>query len=429
MNQTLRRQAGVALCMAATLLFGGTATAGEAKAPEPKGPEPKAAPPAKRPAPPVVRPPVAAPMGELPDVPETPAEKLPAQFFAATGQVCLQYAQWTKAEECFREAYGREKDAGARADYAFSLGQLLMRKKDYDKALPLFEEAMKNIPQASRTFLLRRCRLALAALYEKMNQPEKVEALYQDWIKDPSSPMEAEMARRELLRYWQRAGKLDAAVAKYEAALKEKADDKPALEMLGLIYSSVKPDPQRALAVAEKLVELQPQDRGAAMQLLSAYEQATKYEKAIELVSKLTERFPEEADPLSFRLAYLYIRSGQKERAKDFAAKVVAKGPEVSQRHSVAAGVYLQLNMLDEALDHYETAAKLAKSDVEREGYQLSAARAAQRGKKYPKAEELARALSKSPSKATAAQAKRLLFDLYEEQKKLDQLDIKPGEK
>jgi tetratricopeptide (TPR) repeat protein len=412
--------------VAATLLFGGTATAGEAKAPEPKAAEPKAAPPARRP---VVRPPVAAPMGELPDTPETPAEKLPAQFFAATGQVCLQYAQWTKAEECFREAYGREKDAGARADYAFSLGQLLMRKKDYDKALPLLEEAIKNVPEASRGVLMRRCRLALAALYEKMNQPEKVEALYQEWMKDPSNPMEAEMARRELLRYWQRAGKLEAAVAKYEAALKEKPDDKQALEMLSLVYTSIKPDPQKSLAVAEKLVELQPQDRAAAMQLLSAYEQAAQYDKAIALVSKLTERYPDAADTLTFRLAYLYVRSGQKEKAKEFAASMLAKGPEMSQRHGVAAGIYLQLNMLDDALDHYETAARLAKSDPEREGYLLSAARTAQRAKKYPKAEELAKGLAKSSSKATAAQAKRLLFDLYEEQKKLDQLEIKPGEK
>ena len=336
MSQTLRRQAGVVVCVAATLLFGGKATAAEARAPEPKAPEPKAAPPVRRP---VVRPPVAAPMGELPDVPETPAEKLPAQFFAATGQVCLQYAQWTKAEECFREAYGRDKDAGARADYAFSLGQLLVRKKDYDKALPLLEEALKNVPEASRTLLLRRCRLALAALYEKMNQPEKVEALYQEWMKDPSSPMETDMARRELLRYWQRAGKLDAAVAKYEAALKEKADDRQALEMLGLVYSSVKPDPQKALAVAEKLVELQPQDRATAMQLLSAYEQAAQYDKAIALVSKLTERYPDAADTLTFRLAYLYVRSGQKEKAKEFAASMLAKGPEMSQRHGVAAGI------------------------------------------------------------------------------------------
>jgi len=131
------------LCVAATLLFGVTATAAEAKAPEPKAAPPKAvepkAPPAKMPAPPVVRPPVAPPMGELPDTPETPAEKLPAQFFAATGQVCLQYAQWTKAEECFREAYGREKDAGARADYALSLGQLLMRKELGSQSLTEFQ--------------------------------------------------------------------------------------------------------------------------------------------------------------------------------------------------------------------------------------------------------------------------------------------------
>jgi tetratricopeptide (TPR) repeat protein len=79
------------------------------------------------------------------------------------------------------------------------------------------------------------------------------------------------------------------------------------------------------LAVAEKLVELQPQDRAAAMQLLSAYEQAAQYDKAIALVSKLTERYPDAADTLTFRLAYLYIRSGQKEKAKEFAVRGVGE--------------------------------------------------------------------------------------------------------
>jgi len=91
MSQALGRQAWVALCVATALLFAGTAMAGEAKAAPPKAPEPKA-PTTKRPASPVVRPPVAVPMGELPDTPETPAEKLPAQFFAATAHDCLQCA-------------------------------------------------------------------------------------------------------------------------------------------------------------------------------------------------------------------------------------------------------------------------------------------------------------------------------------------------
>lgn len=89
-------QAGAAFLVALAVLFAGTAMAAEANAREPKAAQPKAvepkASPAKRPAPPVVRPLVAPPMGELPDTPETPAEKLPVQFFAATGQVCLQCA-------------------------------------------------------------------------------------------------------------------------------------------------------------------------------------------------------------------------------------------------------------------------------------------------------------------------------------------------
>ena len=85
--------------------------------------------------------------------------------------------------------------------------------------------------------------------------------------------------------------------------------------------------------------------------------------------------------------------------------------------------------MVDAALAEYEAAAKLARSDPERERYLLSAAHAAQRAKKYPKAEALARELARSSSKATVSQAKRLLFDLYEEQNKLDQLEVKPSGK
>ncbi|HUU58186.1 MAG TPA: tetratricopeptide repeat protein, partial [Phycisphaerae bacterium] len=194
MSGALQRAVRFGLCVVAAALAGGWAVAGEAKGPQ--------VPP--RPAMPPVRPPVAALRGELPETPEPPPEKLPAQYFAAMGQICLQYSQWTKAQECYHEAYVREKDAAARADYAFNLGQLLVRKKEYEKALPLLEEAVKGVPEASRGYQMRRYRMSLAALYEKIGQPEKTEALYQEWIKDPSSPFEAEMARRELLRFWQR---------------------------------------------------------------------------------------------------------------------------------------------------------------------------------------------------------------------------------
>ena len=82
--------------------------------------------------------------------------------------------------------------------------------------------------------------------------------------------------------------------------------------------------------------------------------------------------------------------------------------------------------MVDEALEQYDAAARLAPTAPERERYQLSAAHAARRAKKYGKAEKVVKALMKSRSQPIVAQAKRLLFDLYEEQNKLDQLQVQP---
>jgi len=304
-----------------------------------------------------------------------------------------------------------------------------MRKKELDKALPLIEEAVKNSPPASRTYQTRRYRTTLASLYEKMGQPEKAEALYQEWLKNASIGYERDMARRGLLRLWQRTGKLAAAVAKYEATLEKKPDEKDALEALRLVYTSIKPDPEKALAVAEKLVAVEPRNRDAAMQLLSAYERARKFDKAIELLKELMARYPAEARFLSTRLVFLYIQSGQKDEAKHLAAEMLAKGPETSELHGRAASIYLQLGMIDHTLAQYKAAARLARRDSERERYLLAAAHVARRAKKYKKAEELVSKLLKSQSKAMVTQAKRLLFELYEEQNKLDQLEMAPGKR
>ena len=389
-------------------------------------PEKPAAPP--RPAKPrrVVHTPRSSLLGELPPGPATPLDKLPAQYFAALGRIHLQYAQWAEAEKRFREAYGREKDASRRTECAYALGQLHMRKKEYSQALPLVEEAVKNASGASRNYQTRRYRGVLVALYDKTKQPEKAEAVYQQWAKNASTSYERDMAHRELLRLWQRTGKLDDTIARYEATLKGKPDDKETLEILRLIYTSVKPQPQKALVVAEKLVAADPDNRDAAMNLLNAYERGKKHDKAIELAKQLMQKHPGERKALASRLVYLYVRSGQKDKARACATEMLEKGADSAEVHGRVAGIYLQLGMVDDAFEQYEAAAKLAKRPADREGYQLSAAHAARSAKKYDKAEKLAIELAKSRSTSVARQAKRLLFDVYEQQNRLDELNVQP---
>lgn len=363
--------------------------------------------------------------GELPAGPEKPAEDLPAAYHGALGQIYLQHGQWSKAQESLQAAYAKEKAPARRAPYAHRLAQLHMRKKEYDKALLLLEEAAKQPATKTNTYEIRRYRTTLATLLERMGQNKKAEEVYQQWLKDATG-YQREMARRELLRFWQRTGKLRAAIEVFENTLKQTPDDVEALESLRLIYTSIQPDAAKALRVTEKLVATKPDDRSAGLALLSAYERARKYDKAIELVNKLIAKQPAEKKYLVSRLVNLYIMSGQKAKAAQHAEQMLAKEPKSAQVHARAAGIYQQLGKVEEALTHYEAAAKLAERPADQDRYLLSAAYAARRAKKYGKAESFVKGLIRSQNKTMAAQAKRLLFELYEEQNKLDQLEIGP---
>lgn len=403
------------LTLLAVLLGAGMVAAAE---------NPEKAPAAEAPALPGVPPMVRRSVDELPTGPETPADQLPPDYFAALGTVYLHYNQWGKAEECFREAYQKEKDASRRGPCAYHLGQLLVRKGEHGKALPLIQEAVQSAQADTR--LSRRYLFTLATLHEKMGQPDKAEATYDDAVAKSAPGYERDLARRALAAFLRRTGKLDATIARNEAILKEKPDDKEAIETLQLIYSSVQPDADKALAMLERLVAADPGNRDTALRLASAYEQARKFDKAIEVVRRLIDKNPGEAGSLTSRLTQLIAQGGKKDEALAYAKGVLAKAPESSDAHLQAAGIYRDLSLVDNAVAEFETAARLAKDDKQRDHCLLSAAQAARLGKRYPKAEELARKLMQSQSKPVATLAKRLLFDIYSEQNKVDQLDVKP---
>ncbi len=391
-------------------------------------PRPPLAPPPPAPRPPIVRPPRTV-SGQLPEGPETPADKLPAQYFATIGETEIQYRQWAKAEAAFSQACQRETDPARRAPYAYRLGQLHMRKKEYDKALPLIEQAVANIKGAARSYDSRRYRMTLASLYEKVGKPEKVEAVYQDWLATATNRYEKDLARRQLLSFWKRTGKLDEVIKRYETLAAAKPPDSDALATLRLIYTSVKPDPAKALEVTEKLAAANPDDRDTALYLVSAYERTRQYDKAIPLLEQLIAKNPRDASFLATRLVELYVQSDQRDKAVAYARTMLEKQPKNADTHSRVAAIFQRLKLIDDALAEYEAAAGLAATQSQRDRYMLSAAHAARRAKKYAKAEQLAKTLAASTSKLTAAQAKRLLFDLYEEQNKLDQLELAPRKK
>jgi tetratricopeptide (TPR) repeat protein len=382
--------------------------------------------PAPRPTPP--RPPVVRPTplyrDELPEGPETPADQLPASYYAALGQVYLQFHQWTKAEEALLTAYEKEQDPLRRAQAAYDLARLHVRNQAHDKALPLLKEAAALKPGTAQSYATSRFKRALIGLYEKMGKPQEAAALYRQVIEGAATPHERDFARREYFQFCKRVGTLEAEVEKLEAALADEPNDETALRGLQMIYAYIEPNPDKALAISERLVAVTPADRTATLRLAAAYQRGRNYEKAIDLLEKFLAANPDEARYLESQLTHLYVTAGQKDKAVKWAEDLLAKDPDSLATRTRVASLYERLNLADEALAQYEAAVKMATRDSERDRYMLAAAHLARRVKKYDQAEALARQLAKSRSKTTVAQANALLVEIYKDQGKLDQLKI-----
>lgn len=135
---------------------------------------------------------------------------------------------------------------------------------------------------------------ALMTPYRELQEVEPMQRATEFVIAHTTQPAEKSLARSALLSFVHKRGKMDGAVAGYEARLDKNPADRTALYLLTEAYATHKKDPARAADRAEKLA-------------------------AEETKAKVA---PDPADQA--KLAELYVRAG---RAKDGAALFEAVAP------------------------------------------------------------------------------------------------------
>ncbi len=183
---------------------------------------------------------------------------------------------------------------------------------------------------------------------------------------------ERSLARSELLSFLRQRGKTADAAKRYEAKLKENADDVGTLYILCEFYGRLVDDPQRAVVMLERYARIKEQDEEGfsvsdAADLAAQYVKAKQQAKGAELFEKTAARDDSLAAWHYKEAAAAWLAAKDKPKALAAAKKSEADQPERRSEqleyfwHRNLADVFLDAGDPVSAIPHYEAAVGLTK--------------------------------------------------------------------
>lgn len=268
------------------------------------------------------------------------------------------------------------------------------REKNNKEAAKLYEEVLKLVNEPGQR---AGHMMALARCYEGMEDYDAAEATLKQLLKEcETSTGKRELSwvpqtvNRQLAGIW-RAKPERAASAEAEAVgrLEKDPNDAAALETLSQIYTQIKPDHAKAVAVLEKLWALKPEDTQVTGILASTLIQMQKYDKAVEVYKAMMEKVPASKKTYAYQAASALIQAERNEDAIAFAKEhLLADSPDESSL-SLMASLLDRAGKADEAEKLYAERIANETDDKKKSRYMLQAVQYAIRGKKFDRAEAL----------------------------------------
>lgn len=317
----------------------------------------------------------------------------------------------------------------ARAEFLQAIGQNREFGEAYlelgrvELSLGHFDEAEEHLDQALQYMSSRiQPLLALADLYQQVEQPEAVISCLKDILDD--RPRDTEIRCRLALLFCQ-LNETSKALSAYRTALKYDPNSLPANRQLGLLLASNGQDDQ-AIVYLETVCRLDPNDGyirgilgklysstgrlrqaeetlaealllreddpdlrvelgelyrrqgradkaasqlrktlrkeeghlGASRRLAQVHQEHGQYDEALELLRKAA-RFHPEDDSLQRQIGEVYLLTGQLDGALDAFEKVVELRPDCAEMRNQLGRVYLKKKYDDKSVDEYQKAISL----------------------------------------------------------------------
>ena len=208
------------------------------------------------------------------------------------------------------------------ADAYLGRGNVYLAKKDNDKAIADFTEAIRLDPPFATAYLNRG--LALQA----KNEPDKAIADYTEALRLNPGYVRAMQERG---RAWSSKKDYDKAIADFNEAIRLDPSDAWAFDQRGLAWEAKK-DPGKAIADFKEALRLNPRYHWPHLSIGVMYFKQREYEKALEHLNASLKVDPN----LDYTYCYRgYVYSAQKEydKAEEDLAKAVRLGPKEPRNH------------------------------------------------------------------------------------------------
>jgi tetratricopeptide (TPR) repeat protein len=280
------------------------------------------------------------------------------------------------------EEYATYKEAAAAGAKAMRAGDLAAARAPLEAAARLAGTDREKI-DAHR---------ALMIPYRELQEVEPMQKAAEFVIAHSPQAAERTLTRGALLSFIQKRGKMDAAVAGYEARLKKDPADATVLYLLAEAYGTHKKDPSRAAELGEQLAAIEkkagkPVDVPERAKLAEQYAKAGKPAAAAELYEAIAPADPKLEAWHRKEAAAAWLKAGDKAKAVAAAKKSAAAAPEARTEllayywRSGLGDVFFDAGAFKDAVGQYEKAVAVAKIDghVKDSKAKLEKARAAAR--------------------------------------------------
>jgi tetratricopeptide (TPR) repeat protein/serine/threonine protein kinase len=272
-----------------------------------------------------------------------------AESHYTAGMQALARGHLNEARAEFKQALEQNREFG---EAYLELGRT-------ELSLGLFDEAHDHL-EAALTYMGSRIQplLALADLYQQVEQPEDVASCLKDILED--RPRDTEIRCRLALLYCQleENGK---ALAAYRTALKHDPQNLAANRQLGLLLASNGQDDE-AILYLETVCRLDPRDGYIRGMLGKLYANAGRLRNAEEAFGEALQLRQDDPD-LRVELGDLYRRQGRVEQAASQLRKTLRKEEGHLGASKRLAQVYQEQGQLDEALDLLKKALRFHPED------------------------------------------------------------------
>lgn len=276
------------------------------------------------------------------------AENKMAYFYIGTAQYELR--DFVKAAEFYKKYI--ELNPQSTAEAYKQMGISLFESKQFAEAAPAFQEALKAIPEDITI------NYKLAQSYQKSEQYEKAEQVY--LMLTEISPKDLAAYYNTIVMMYDEAKLPDKAVA--AATQLVEIDPNNAEAQFNLGYMLIKQKNfAEAANVFKKVIEIDPNMEYAYLQLGFCYSQLKQYQNAVEVYERLVEIVPENADAWS-GIGHSNMQMKKWEPAVEPFKKVIELRPDNGSAYYNLGICYLNLKDNFSARKIWETLSTIDKT-------------------------------------------------------------------